>query len=339
VNGARDRQLHQWLNEVLPERSAPLVPASEDASFRRYWRFAHRDRTLIAVDAPPEHEDSARFAQLTRAFRAAGLNSPEVVAEDHGRGFLVVSDLGSCTYLQRLSLAAAEAETLYADAIDALIRLQQRLPSAALPIYDEAMLRRELALFSDWLLDRLLGLVPSRREAQLLNAAFDCLVENALAQPQVAVHRDFHSRNLMVTARDNPGVLDLQDAVRGPLTYDLASLLKDCYIAWPRARVRAWVARYGERARTRQIPVPSDPDQLVRWVDLMGAQRHLKAAGIFARLAVRDGKRRYLADLPRTLGYLEELAGLYSEMQPLAQFVAGRVRPRLAEPGMGAEPR
>jgi aminoglycoside/choline kinase family phosphotransferase len=327
VSGDRRRLLEQWLDLVRPEWVGPLESASSDASFRRYWRFAYQDWTLIAVDAPPEREDSARFARLTRAFRQVGINSPEVIAEDHRRGFLVLSDLGRITYLQRLTTTTADA--LYGDAIDALIKLQVGLSGADLPLYDERLLWRELSLFVDWLLEALLELELAAPEKAQVKAAFGQLVEHALEQPQVAIHRDYHSRNLMLSELANPGVLDLQDAVLGPLTYDPVSLLKDCYIAWPRKRVLRWLARYAERARAARLPVPADWGQLVRWFDLMGAQRHLKAAGIFARLAVRDGRHGYLADLPRTLGYVEELGGLYPELKPLVGLISERVRPRL----------
>jgi aminoglycoside/choline kinase family phosphotransferase len=322
--------LEQWLRAAWPEPIGPLVPASADASFRRYWRFPSEGRTLIAVDAPPEHEDSARFARLARAFRAAGLNAPEILAEDHEQGFLVVSDLGRRTYLDELELEPGRADGLYGAAIAALIKLQLGLPVDGLPIYDRAFLRRELDLFRQWLLGELLQLDLSDGEGQALEALFERLIDSALEQPRVAVHRDFHSRNLMVTEAESPGILDLQDAVAGPLTYDLASLLKDCYIAWPRERVLGWVDAYAGQAQAVGLLTSAERPELVRWLDLMGAQRHLKAAGIFARLAVRDGKRGYLADLPRTLGYLQELGPLYAELQPLATLIGQRVAPRLS---------
>ena len=352
--------LAHWLARELGEDVGPLVPASADASFRRYWRFAYQGRTLIAVDAPPEHEDSARFVRLARAFRNAGLNAPEVLAEDLARGFLIVSDLGTQTYLSVLTpfqasvpdqdLASApvptqasvqasaqapvqdpdQADSLYGDAITALVKLQLGLPTAGLPVYDAAFLRRELDLFRQWLLARLLRIELSEREAQVLETLFNQLIENALEQPRVAVHRDFHSRNLMLTTAANPGILDLQDAVSGPLTYDLVSLLKDCYIAWPRARVLSWLDDYAAQAQSVGLLRATDRPKLRRWFDLMGAQRHLKAAGIFARLAVRDGKHSYLADLPRTLGYLQALGPLYPELQPLATLITQRLVPRLS---------
>jgi len=324
----RQHRLEQWLRALLPNGAGPLVPASADASFRRYWRFPYQGRTLIAVDAPPEHEDSARFARLARAFRNAGLNAPEVLAEDHQQGFLVVSDLGCRTYLNELK--PARADSLYGDAIAALIKLQLGLPADELPVYDAAFLRRELDLFRQWLLGELLQIELSESEAEDLERVFGILIENALEQPRAAVHRDFHSRNLMLTDADTPGILDLQDAVAGPITYDLASLLKDCYIAWPRQQVLGWLEVYAEQAQANGLLSAAERPQLLRWFDLMGAQRHLKAAGIFARLAVRDGKQGYLADLPRTLGYLQELGPLYPALQPLATLVAQRVVPRLS---------
>jgi aminoglycoside/choline kinase family phosphotransferase len=370
--------LEHWLGEVLGAAVGALVPASTDASFRRYWRFTHQGDSLIAVDAPPEHEDSARFARLARAFRAAGLNAPEVLAEDHRRGYLVVSDLGSRTYLAELmaaatlsstsaeqvvgaleslqqpvtastptptvdplqvsasgsgsasALASAEIDRLYGDAIAALIKLQRALPTDELPRYDAAFLSRELELFRHWLLGEFLGLELSVAEQAQLEQTFGLLIESALEQPQVAVHRDYHSRNLMLTPAENPGVLDLQDAVAGPISYDLASLLKDCYIAWPRERVLGWVEVYADQAQAAGLLSAADRSRLVPWFDLMGAQRHLKAAGIFARLAVRDGKRGYLADLPRTLGYLRELGPSYPALRPLAALIDQRILPGLS---------
>ncbi|WP_338073129.1 aminoglycoside phosphotransferase family protein [Halochromatium salexigens] len=334
----RQALLAHWLAQELGEGVGPLVPASADASFRRYWRFAAQGRTLIAVDAPPEHEDSARFVRLARAFCNAGLNAPEVLAEDLARGFLVVSDLGRETYLNALTACqastsvpvSARADVLYGDAITALIKLQLGLSTDGLPVYDAAFLRRELDLFRQWLLERLLRVELSEGESRDLEDLFAQLIDNALEQPRVAVHRDFHSRNLMLTEVANPGILDLQDAVSGPLTYDLASLLKDCYLAWPRERVLGWLDDYAEQAYAAGLLGETDRPELVRWFELMGAQRHLKAAGIFARLAVRDGKRGYLADLPRTLGYLSELGSLYPELQPLARLITQRLVPRLS---------
>jgi aminoglycoside/choline kinase family phosphotransferase len=337
MSGERLMLLEQWLDEVLPQGRGALLPASADASFRRYWRFASEGRTLIAVDAPPPNEDSGRFARLSRAFRGAGLNSPEVLAEDHGRGFLVVSDLGTTTYLQ--ALTPLSADRLYGEAIESLVMLQRGLASEDLPPYDADLLQRELGLFRRWLLEALLDLRLSAQEMRMLDELSAWLVESALEQPRVAVHRDYHSRNLMVIEQGTPGVLDLQDAVNGPLTYDLVSLLKDCYIAWPRDRVLGWVSSYATQARASGIAIPPDEAQLVRWFDLMGAQRHMKAAGIFARLKVRDGKAGYLADLPRTLQYLVELGGLYPDLQPLGELISCRIRPRLAEHGVSDGPK
>jgi aminoglycoside/choline kinase family phosphotransferase len=332
MSGERLMLLEQWLDEVLPKGRGALHPASADASFRQYWRFESDGRTLIAVDAPPPREDSARFARLTRAFRGAGLNSPEVFAEDHARGFLVVSDLGSTTYLQ--ALTPLNADRLYGEAIASLVRLQCGLASADLPTYDVDLLQRELGLFRHWLLEALLGLTLSAQEVRMLDKLSVWLVESALAQPLVAVHRDYHSRNLMVVEHGTPGVLDLQDAVNGPLTYDLVSLLKDCYVAWPRDRVLGWVSSYATQARASGIGLPPDEAQLVKWFDLMGAQRHMKAAGIFARLKVRDGKAGYLADLPRTLQYLVELGAFYPQLRSLGELISCRIRPRLAAHGV-----
>lgn len=327
----RKHELEAWLERVLHAPVA-LTPASADASFRQYWRLAHDGRTLIAVDAPPPQEDTARFAGLARALRQIGLNTPEILAEDHDHGFLLVSDLGTRSYLDVLD--ATNADRLYGDAIGALVRLQAAGPPAGLlaglPVYDAAFLRRELALFPEWLIIGLLRLDCTAAEQRMLAETGEALVASALEQPRVCVHRDFHSRNLMHTPIANPGILDFQDAVLGPVTYDLVSLLRDCYIAWPRARVEDWALGYFNLAVQSGVLQAAHESDLLRWFDRMGAQRHLKAAGIFARLALRDGKTGYLADLPRTLGYVVEVGDRDPILAGLGAFVSGRVLPGLA---------
>jgi len=323
---ARQQQLQQWLAGVLGRPVPDLRPASADASLRRYWRLNDGARTLIAMDAPPPHEDTARFARLAAALRAVGLNTPELFAADHAQGFLLLGDLGEQPYLGQLH--ADSAERLYGDAIAALITLQASRPLSALPPYDEALLRRELAICTDWLLTALPGLaaVPV---PECWPVASDRLVANALEQPRVVVHRDYHSRNLMLVAAGNPGILDFQDAVVGPVSYDLVSLLKDCYIDWPRARVEDWAWGYFDLAVQAGLLPAAASASFLRWFDLMGTQRHLKAAGIFARLAQRDGRPDYLQYLPRTLGYVVEVGGRYPELAALGDFVATAVLPRL----------
>ena len=315
----RTRQLRDWLTATLGRAPDALRPASSDASFRRYFRFDHDGGTLIAMDAPPEREPCDTFVRIARLFAGFGLHVPEVLAEDHEHGFLLLSDLGDTPYLDMLD--EYSVERLYGDALGALVTLQVSRPgNDGLPAYDERLLRAELALFSEWYLSRHRGLKDA--EASLA-PVYELLVANALEQPRVCVHRDYHSRNLMVVDANNPGILDFQDAVMGPVTYDLVSLLRDCYIAWPRERVEEWALGYFELAiqsgilRERQV----DERQFLRWFDLMGVQRHLKAAGIFARLNYRDAKPGYLDDIPRTLGYVRDVAGRYPELAPLLPFV------------------
>lgn len=315
--------VEEWLRDILGVSNLELTPASSDASFRRYWRLRQGGRTLIVMDAPPEQEDCGRFVAIAGQLRAIGLNAPEVLAQDLGRGLLLLGDLGERSYLDALD--EANCERLYGDALAALATIQACGPTDGLPVYDGPFLRRELAIFQEWLLDRHLGLRPSAAEATMLDAAWDCLVNNALEQPQVCVHRDYHSRNLMVVPGHNPGVLDFQDAVVGPVTYDLVSLLRDCYIAWPEARVREWASGYFELAVQSGVLEQGHEGRFRRWFDLMGVQRHLKASGIFARLHCRDGKSGYLADIPRTLGYVVEVAASYPELAGLEGFVRTRV--------------
>ncbi len=320
---AVERTLHRdrWLARVCPDAHGPVVPASSDASFRNYFRVATSSGPVILMDAPPEREDSRSFIDVAGRLLECGVNAPRVLASDLDEGFLLLSDLGDECYLACLDDDSADA--LYDDAIAALVAMQRHGRTDGLPDYDEAMLRNEMALFPDWLLERHLGLdtAPVRAE---LEAAMDALVAAALDQPRVFVHRDYHSRNLMRTTHDNPGILDFQDAVTGPITYDLVSLLRDCYIAWPEARVDAWVENYRERAATAGLDV-GEPGTFRRWFDLMGVQRHLKASGIFARLYHRDGKPGYLADIPRTWNHIAALLDRHDELRPLA-VAAERLR-------------
>jgi N-acetylmuramate 1-kinase len=299
-----------------------LAPASADASFRRYfraelagsWNGEPRASTLIAMDAPPAHEDCRPFVRVARLLADAGVHAPRVLASDLARGFVLLTDLGTTTYASALDATTASA--LYGDAIDALILWQRASRDDVLPPYDDALLRRELMLFPDWYVARHLGceLAPAQRDA--LARTFEIVLANNLAQPRVFVHRDYHSRNLMV-ATPNPGVLDFQDAVHGPITYDLVSLLRDAYIAWDEERQLDWSIRYWERAQAAGLPVAPDFAAFWRDFEWMGIQRQLKVLGIFARLAIRDGKRGYVADMPRVLGYLRGAAQRYPEFAPL----------------------
>jgi len=321
----RYKLMLNWLGRTLPAQDWRITPASSDASFRRYFRVHHDSTSQIVMDAPPDKEDSRPFVAVAEALRQLGLQAPEVFATDYEQGFLLLSDLGNRSYLAELNAATVEA--LYDDALAALARLQLGGdPTAALlPPYDAALLHREMELFREWFLGRHLNLTLAPDEQTLLDQTFALLSANALAQPQVWVHRDYHSRNLMVTAQINPGVLDFQDAVIGPLTYDLVSLLRDCYIAWPRSQVERWALGYRERLRAQGWAGTESAETFLRWFDLMGVQRHLKAIGIFARLHIRDGKPGYLKDIPRTLGYIREVAGRHSELGGLHEFIQKRL--------------
>lgn len=326
----RQDLLQRWLRDELRMGDVALVPASGDASFRRYFRVQSAQGSYIAVDAPPERENSRPFVDLARRFQALGLNVPEVFEADLERGLLLLSDLGTVDYLSVLT--DATGDRLYGDALGALVVLQACGPGAGeLPAYDRSLLMAEMELFPTWFLSRHLGMTLLPDEQQLLAGAFARLAEAALEQPHVCVHRDFHSRNLMVTERHNPGILDFQDAVIGPVTYDLVSLLRDAYIAWPRERIEAWVLGYHDLAVQsgvlRHTSNPDDEERFLRWFDWMGVQRQLKVIGIFARLWHRDAKGGYLPDIPRTLGYLRDATARYAELADLHDFVETRVVP------------
>ena len=327
MSDARLAALRDWLRGLPGLAGATLAPASADASFRRYFRVTAPDgANFIAMDAPPGREDLGPFLDVTERLLAAGLRVPRVHARDLAQGFLLLDDLGRTHYLQALD--DASADRLYGAAMDALLALQGA-DDAGLPPFDAALLDTEMALFRDWFLGEHLGLALDEADRAALEAVAGALIDNALAQPQVFVHRDYHSRNLMVTGPDGPGIIDHQDAVTGPLTYDLVSLLRDCYIAWPAARVRGWALDFRRRllAAGRLDPAV-DEATFLRWFDLMGVQRHLKAIGIFARLCHRDGKPGYLNDIPRTLGYLRQVAPQYPETRPLAALIERLDLPR-----------
>ncbi|MCO5763193.1 MAG: phosphotransferase [Chromatiaceae bacterium] len=320
--------LEDWLKAVLDRGEITLTPASGDASFRRYWRIALEGQTYIAMDAPPGVEDTGRFVRIARDWRALGLRTPAIHAEDADQGFLLLEDFGRRLYLE--ALHADSADRLYGDALGALAIIQACAPTRDLPAYDAPFLRRELDLFRHWLVERYLGLTLSSDEEADLEEGLALLIASALEQPRVCVHRDYHSRNLMITPSPSPGILDFQDAVAGPVTYDLVSLLRDCYIAWPRARVEEWAWGYFGLAVQSGILRPEQEVDFPRWFDLMGVQRHLKASGIFARLQIRDGKPGYLGDIPRTLGYVLEVAPAYAPLRGVAALIAGRVLPALS---------
>jgi aminoglycoside/choline kinase family phosphotransferase len=311
----RSTQLNRWLDQ-LGYRDYRLSPASEDASFRSYLRLETDAESLIIMDAPPDREPCDQFIAVARKLRDAGLNAPEIIAQNPAEGFLVLTDFGGMDYLSQLS-PESEA-SLYGDALAALLLMQTRIDATDLPPYDATLLHREMDLFHDWFLGKLLGISLDQEQRLIWQSIKQTLIENALAQPQVFVHRDYHSRNLMKLDTHNPGILDFQDAVNGPITYDLVSLLRDCYIAWPPERVDQLAQDYYEFARVNDL-VDVDAAQFMRWFNLMGIQRHLKAIGIFSRLKIRDGKPGYLKDIPRTLEYVRQvsademsMAGLFS---------------------------
>ena len=308
--------LERWLGAEFPANPFTLTPASEDASFRRYFRARLADnRRFIAMDAPPEQESCATFLHVAGVFSAAGVHVPAIHAQDLRHGFLLLEDLGEETFLDGFS--QSNPADLYAAATDALIRIQLASRPGVLPAYDRALLERELRLFPDWYLAHELRRELAPEDTRILQAAFDTLLANNLAQPRVFVHRDYHSRNLMV-CEPLPGILDFQDAVYGPITYDVVSLLRDAYVRWDESQVLDWLARYWEKARQASLPVHADFADFYRDFEWMGAQRQLKVAGIFARLCHRDGKQRYLADIPLVLGYLLATCRRYRELAPLA---------------------
>ena len=321
--------LRQWLERDLGLAGSSVAPASADASFRRYFRVRTGARTLIAMDAPPDREDLGPFVGVARALAALGVTVPEVVAEDRARGLLLMTDLGSTPYLSALG-AGGDVEQLYRDATEALLRIQGHglAAAAALPPYDAVFLDREVQLFPEWFLGRHLGAVPGAAERGLIDRISARLALSALEQPQVFVHRDYHSRNLMVLPAGNPGILDFQDAMHGAISYDLVSLFKDCYVVWPRPRVLGWVRDYRRRALAAGIAIPGGEAEFVRWFDLMGLQRHLKVLGIFARLWYRDRKAGYLGDLPTVLEYVLATTAAYGELAEFDEFLRSAVVPR-----------
>ncbi len=314
---ARSTQLKQWLDQQ-GYQDYQLSPASEDASFRSYLRLQTEQGSLIVMDAPPDKEPCDQFILVADKLRAAGLSAPEIIARNLEQGFLILTDFGSSDYLSQLG-PATEA-TMYRDALSALQLMQTRIDAEDLPPYDSALLQREMDLFHDWFLGKLMGISLDSGQQAAWNSIKQRLVENALAQPRVFVHRDYHSRNLMKLEQDNPGILDFQDAMNGPLTYDLVSLLRDCYIAWPPPRVEQLALDYYEIARRNRL-VDVEAAEFMRWFDLMGMQRHLKAIGIFSRLKIRDGKAGYLKDIPRTLQYVRQVSAGETSMVELFELL------------------
>ena len=307
------------LNKELRGAPFTFTPASADASFRRYWRAAlPGGRSYIVMDAPPDREDCRPFVRVAGMLHEAGVNVPQVLAQDLAQGFLLLTDLGTRTYLEELN--PSNAARLFSDAIDALLRWQLATQPGALPPYDEALLRREMNLFPEWYVGKHLQKTLSGSQGDALENIFRLLVESALAQPVVYVHRDYMPRNLMV-CEPNPGVLDFQDAVIGPITYDVVSLMRDAFLSWDEERVLDWSARYWEKAKRAQLPVAADFAEFWRAFEWMGLQRHLKVLGIFARINYRDGKPKYLADTPRFIAYAGSVSKRYRELAPLARLL------------------
>ena len=320
----RLQQLNDWLAVVLNSAAYEIAPASADASFRRYFRVTLPDETLIAMDAPPPQEDCTPFVHAAEVFGAAGLNVPKIIAQDIPNGFLLLSDLGNTTFLSALQApnGLQVAADLYRDASNALIKMQLASKPDVFPPYDEDLLTREMQLFPEWYVAKHLKVALTEAQQQVMNKTFAMLNANILAQPKVYVHRDYHSRNLMVQENSHDlGVLDFQDAVYGPITYDLVSLLKDAYISWEEDQVLDWTVRYWQSARQAGLPMSEDFAEFYRDFEWMGAQRHIKVLGIFARLYHRDGKDGYLKDMPLVMDYLRRVCDRYIELKPFLRLL------------------
>lgn len=316
---ARIQQLKTWLNQELQTDQYDFSVASADASFRRYFRIKCNSKSMIVMDAPPEKEDCTPFISIAKQLFSGGINSPEILAEDLQQGFLLLSDLGDIQYLSILN--DDSADSLYKDAIDSLIKIQS-IPATNLPAYDRKLLETEMNLFPEWFIEKHLGITLNSEQKHLMKSVFECLTESALQQPKVFVHRDYHSRNLMETTDSNPGILDFQDAVYGAITYDLASLLKDCYICWPREKIEGWLGYYFTQAqKNKLINTHCTLNDFIQWFDLIGVQRHIKVLGIFSRLKIRDNKTGYMKDLPLTFQYIVDCCERYPLLQPLKNLL------------------
>lgn len=337
VKRHRESELDQWARACLAEYtglvvddSFELVPASDDASFRRYFRGAVGDRSYIFVDAPPDKEDSSPFVDVSRRLLAGGLNVPAVYRHDLTKGFMMLTDLGDRLYLDEVvSGDEGRVESLYDNAVRAIATMQSSVDATGLPGYDEPLLREEMNLFIDWFLPLQLGIETNAVESALIEDVFRRMVENALSQPTAFVHRDYHSRNLMVMNERNPGIVDFQDAVSGPVTYDLVSLLKDCYHRFSPAFVRERATAFKEHLAREGFIDAIDDETYRRWFDFMGMQRHIKVAGIFSRLNIRDGKPRYLGDIPLVVDYILEVCDRYDELQAFDGWLRARVLPAM----------
>lgn len=319
----RQQQRHQWLSDYFTHANFTIEPASEDASFRSYYRVKSSSKSYILMDAPPAHEDCKPFIKVLNLLYKHQVNVPQIFAQDLSTGFLLLSDFGDELYLSQLNQSTAT--TLYQDAINTIHQIQTIDAQELIPAYDAKLLNHEMVLFKDWFIGEHLGLELTDNQSQILTKTFNLLLENALEQPQVMVHRDYHSRNLMITQENAPGVIDFQDAVFGPITYDLASLLKDCYISWSDELIES-LCHYFIKGSSQLADV--DDNQFMRWFDFMAAQRHLKAIGIFCRLNYRDGKPGYLNDIPRTMNYLLNTASKYPDLAEFSQLL-NQINPKI----------
>lgn len=322
----RKQKALSWLTNDLRLKIAEFEPASSDASFRRYFRVVHQKGTHIVMDAPPEKENLQAFVKVAELFAAADLNVPYILQQNIDQGFLFLEDFGTCCLLDKLN--NTNSDRLYQQAMDSLFTLQSNINinECDLPQYDYQLLERELNIFSEWFLQKRMDITLSEENRSMLEKVGKLLIESALEQPLVCVHRDYHSRNLMCLQKHSPGIIDFQDAVIGPVTYDLVSLLRDCYISWPEKQIETWMNSYFMRLQHAQA-IFSSKAQFRRWFDLMGMQRHLKAVGIFARLNLRDGKSDYLKDIPRTLQYIDTISNRYPELSAFNYFLHKQIMP------------
>ena len=325
----RYNTLEHWLSDSLGSSAFNIELASEDASFRTYYRLFLKNKTFIVMDAPPEKENSKSFVKITKKLLACHINVPIIHNVDLEKGFLLLSDFGDNLYLDAVNNSSIY--DLYSDAINALVTMQLSSNVAGLNNYSSSLFKSEMDLFVEWLVEKHLNIKLNEEHISSLDKLFNLLVNNALEQPKVFVHRDFHSRNLMVTNENNPGILDYQDAVYGPVTYDLVSLLKDCYIKLPQREIDRLIDFYLARRVEEKSEFKINRDEFTKWFDLMGVQRHLKASGIFARLSNRDGKHKFLDDIPRTLSYIVELKEKYQDLQPVGNLIEKLILPKMRE--------
>ncbi len=318
MQDARQKQIINWLQSLYSNQTIKIEVASADASFRRYFRTVINGTSYIIMDAPPEKENSQPFVSMAKLMFNKQVNVPEIIQQDLQQGFLLLTDFGNTPYLNVLN--DETVDDLYNDAFTALSNMQLNTPTESLPLYDQTKLHDEMDLFKDWFVNKHCKLQLNKKQSAVLQNTWQTLSDSALAQPQCFVHRDFHSRNLMQTTKNNPGIIDFQDAVNGAITYDLVSLLKDCYIQWPRDKVINWVESYRLKLVKLGLNL-NDSKQFLKWFDLMGLQRHIKVLGIFCRLNYRDGKTHYLKDLPLTYHYTQQTANSYPELADFAQLL------------------